>query len=73
MELGEVMVVLSECQEFVGGFGSDRSDYLLPRIQAAQDYLKMVCLTGIAVNLSFVPLPGKPGRIENIIKQECAP
>ena len=74
MELGEVIAVLSECQEFVGFFGSDRSDVLLLRIHAAQDYLKMVCRTGIGINLTYVmPPPVGPARIENIVEWEVAP
>ena len=37
MDWEEIRVVLQECADFVGVFGSDRADELLPRIHAARD------------------------------------
>ena len=70
MDLGGVITVLVECEEFVGYFGSDRADALLPQIKAAQDYMKGICKTGVAVNISYIPTPPcGPVRIENIERE----
>lgn len=68
MDVGEVIRVLTECAEFVGVFGSDRADELLPQIEAARKYLERGRGVGALWNTTFVVPPPQGGefRMPNI-------
>ena len=66
-DIGGVIRVLAQCEEFVGFFGGQCDDELLPQIRSARAYLQHVCQNGRAVNLTYVvPPPTRPVRLDNV-------
>ena len=66
-DLGAVLRVLAQCEEFVGYFGGRCDDELLPQVRMARRYLEEVCRSGLAVNLTYIVAPPtQPMRLDNI-------